>query len=131
MRTKLIALLAGAAFATGAWSQADPDRAYNGKWAATIVAADGKPMVSQLDLRGFAGTWSGTVGRAADGKRACNSKKVPVTVQASNDHELSFTVWGTSIAPGCKDLTIETRPVAENTFEGTVVDVGTIRIVRR
>jgi hypothetical protein len=61
----------------------------------------------------------------------CNGRKFPITVQESSVSELSFTVWGTSAGPGCRDLTIELKPVADKVLEGTVESLGTIRLVRR
>lgn len=130
MRIRLIALLAGAAFAQGAAAQAQPDIMYNGKWSATIVAEGGKRQVSQLLLSGFGGTWLGKVGAADSAKKPCTATKFPVTVQTSNDTNLDFTIWGSSVSPACKDLTIEMKPTGTDVFEGTVAGVGAIRVGR-
>ncbi len=130
MRTQLIALLAGTAFAQGAAAQAQPDILYNGKWSATIVAEGGKRQVSQLLLSGFSGTWLGKVDAVDNAKKPCTATKFPITVQTSNDTNLDFTVWGSTVSPACKDLTIEMKPTGNDVFEGTVGGVGAIRVAR-
>lgn len=131
MRIKLFALLAGAAFATTASAQAEPDLTYDGTWSATISPAAGPPQASRLVLRQFSGTWFGAVGTARGATGVCKGRQFPVTVQQSNASGLAFTVWGDSVAPACANLIVELKPVAEKRFEGTVEPGGTLRLVRR
>lgn len=128
MRIQLFILLIGATCATHASAQAQADVSYDGHWSATILAADGKRQVSRLELRNFGGTWYGPTTQA---KASCKSRKAPVTVQESNATALAFTVWGKTAGPGCEDLTVELKPVADNVLEGTVESVGSIKLVRR
>jgi hypothetical protein len=131
MRIKLFIMLASTAFAHGAAAQAQADVAYDGKWSATIVTDGGPRRVSQLVIREFSGTWYGKVGTIANAKKPCSGMKFPVTVQASNDTNLDFTVWGSAVGRECRDLTIELKLTGKNMFEGTVEPAGTIKLVRR
>ena len=128
MLIKPLFALLSTTFAAGVLAQAEPDRSYAGDWSATIVTADGKRMASRLVLKQFDGAWYGPTTPA---KAACNGKKAPVTVQETNDSRLAFTVWGKTTGPQCEDLTVELKPSADGVFEGTVVSVGTIKLVRR
>ncbi len=131
MRTKLFIMLAGAAFAHGASAQAQADVTWDGKWSATVVTDGGARRVSRLVIKEFAGTWYGKVGAAANAGKPCSGTKFPVTVQTSNDTNLDFTVWGSAVGPGCRDLTIELKSTGKDVFEGTVEPAGTIKLVRR
>lgn len=131
MRIKLFIMLAGAAFATGASAQAQADVTWNGKWSATIVTDGGTRRVSRLVIGEFSGTWYGKVGTTANARKPCSSTKFPITVQTSNETNLDFTVWGSAVGPGCRDLTIELTSTGKDVFEGTVAPAGTVKLVRR
>jgi hypothetical protein len=131
MRIKLFTMLVSAALVAAASAQEQADVPYDGNWSATVLAADGARQGSRLVIKNFAGTWYGPVGHAGNAKGSCKSRKFPVTVQESNGSKLAFTVWGATIEPGCKDLTIELKPTTENVLDGTVESVGTIKLVRR
>jgi hypothetical protein len=126
----LLAVVASV-FATAAAAQAEPDVLHDGTWSATIRSSDGGQQSARFVLRQFGGDWIGAGGRKPATGSACAGKKLPITVQASTAGALEFTVWGSQISPKCANLTIETRSVGADIFEGTVESVGTIRVTRR
>lgn len=128
MHLKSLLIAAAVACAGTAHAQAEPDLSYAGNWSATIVTTDGKQLASRLVLKQFEGTWYGPTTLA---KAACNAKRAPVTVQETNATRLAFTVWGKTTGAPCSDLTIELKPAAAGSFEGTVESVGTIKLTRR
>ena len=131
MPIKIFIMLAVAGLANDVWAQAQADVTYDGKWSATIVADDGTRRASQLVIKEFSGTWYGNVGATPNAKTPCRATKFPVTVQTSNDTNFDFTVWGSAVRSGCRDLTIELKPTGNSVFEGSVDHAGAIKLVRR
>jgi hypothetical protein len=131
MKPRHLLAVAASVFATAAAAQAEPDILHNGNWSAAIQAADGSKQSARFVIRDFAGDWIGAGGKNPATGRACAGKKLPITVQASTAAALEFTVWASQISPKCANLTIETKSVAADVFEGTVESVGTIRVTRR
>ncbi len=131
MKTSHLLALAASLVATAAAGQAEPDVTHDGNWLATIESADGHRQSARLAIREFSGDWIGAGGRTSATGSACAGKKLPITVQASTAGALEFTVWGAQVSPKCADLTIETRAVGSDVFEGKVTSVGTIRLTRR
>ena len=130
MKTRLLAV-ATSVFATAAAGQAEPDVVHDGNWSATIQTADGSRQSARFVIREFSGEWHAGGGKNPATGSACAGKKLPITVQASSVEALDFTVWATQLSPKCANLTIETKSVGKDVFEGTVESVGTIRFTRR
>lgn len=122
---------AAAAVATGAAAQAEPDVTHDGRWVASIRPADGSRQTARLVLREFGGEWTGAGGARAVTGDACAGRKLPITVQATTAGALAFTVWGAQISRRCANLTVETRAVGNDVFEGEIESVGTIRLTRK
>jgi len=131
MKLRHLFAVVASVFATAAAGQAEPEVTHDGKWSATIQSADGSRQSAKFVIREFAGEWIGAGGKKPATGTGCAGKKLPITVQASTAVALDFTVWGSQLAPKCANLTIETKSVGSDVFEGTVDAVGTIRITRR
>ena len=131
MKPRHLLAVAASVFATAAVAQAEPDVLHDGNWSASIQVADGSRQPARFVIRDFAGEWIGAGGKNPATGSACAGKKLPITVQASTNAALDFTVWATRLSPKCANLTIETKSVGKDVFEGTVESVGTIRITRR
>ena len=134
MRRILITAFVLAASSTAAWSQAEPDTdAFDGNWAVTMASANGSKQTAQVRIKDFAGTWrsSKTSDKTAAVDKACNGKAFPITVQVSQASTLEFTVWGSSIAPTCPDLSIALKPNGPKVLEGKVNQQQDIRLTRR
>jgi hypothetical protein len=131
MKPRPLLAVAAVSFATAAAGQAEPDVPHDGNWSATIQTADGGRQSAKFAIRQFSGDWIGAGGRNPVTHSACAGKKLPITVQASTDAALEFTVWAAQISPKCADLTIVLKSVGKDVFEGTVHSVGTIRVTRR
>ncbi|MET0322350.1 MAG: hypothetical protein ABW069_16645 [Duganella sp.] len=104
---------------------------YDGRWNVTMKAADGSAAAASLVVANFGGTWQDQPRKGAKVNKACSGKKFPITVQRSLPERMEFTVWGSSVAPACPDLTVLLKPVDAKTLEGTVNESTTIRIVKR
>lgn len=93
------------------------DGAWNVRWA--CGAAGGGNCTARLVIEDFGGTWQHVVagGRA---KKACGSRKIPLTVQQSTRSQLAFTVFGDAVAADCPMLSVRVTPVDARTLEGTV-----------
>jgi hypothetical protein len=131
MKPRHLMAVAASVFATAAMGQAEPDVTHDGNWLATIQAADGSRQSARFVIREFGGDWIGAGGRKPATGSACAGKKLPITVQASTTAALDFTVWASQISPKCANLTVETKSVGKDVFEGTVKSVGMIRVTRR
>lgn len=127
---RLLAFAAGL-LATAAFGQAEPDVTHDGKWLATIQTSESGRQTARFVIQQFSGDWTGAAGRTSATRSACAGHKLAITVQASTAEALDFTVWGSQVSPKCADLTIVTRSVGNDVFEGTVESVGTIRLTRR
>lgn len=131
IKTRPLLAAAASLLATAAAAQAVSNVSHDGKWLATIQTADGSRQSARFVLQDFGGEWIGAAGRKAATGAACAGRKLPITVQESTATALEFTVWATQLSPKCANLTIETKPVGKDAFEGTVEPVGTIRMTRR
>jgi hypothetical protein len=137
MKRTIAVLLAGLAIAVAARSQdAHPHDdepqvpAHDGTW--NVVMEDGKGgrWTGRFVLGDFNGTWTvaPTKGRR-DPK--CDGKPAPITVQATTEEHLDMSVWGTSLAPSCADLTpmmLTKQP--DGRLKGTLADGRTVVLTR-
>jgi hypothetical protein len=125
MQKKFLSSLVCALYSTlvPAQAQAIDSDVNDGKWAARLHTKDGQSQYARVIIENFAGTWYVLTGK--DAKRSsCNGRKFPITVQASTDAGMAFTVWGSAVSPACPDVSVEVAPVDAKTLEGTTVSAG-------
>jgi hypothetical protein len=110
--------LAAALACGSAVAQEMDDLRHDGTWTATTrcgaAACDVRVVVAN-----FEGTWQ-DVSRKPAARRLCRGKPVPLTVQRSDASQFVFTVWGSSLAADCPDLTVRTKPTGPARLEGTL-----------
>ncbi len=131
MRTIPVVLLASA-FAATASAQDASVASYDGTWAMSGSAADGRPINAELVLKGDGGTWrlyaSGGVARKGN---PCLMKEFPVDVQKRTADALTFHVDGPKVVAGCNEFTATLKPVGANALDGTTEGGGTLHIERK
>lgn len=112
-------MLAVAAMGTGAFAQERDDGRYDGTWTASGACESGGRCAYRLVLADFGGTWQDVSARSASA-RVCGGRRMPLTVQRSNEKLLAFTVWGDTVSTTCPTLTVRVEPVDAKTLRGTV-----------
>jgi hypothetical protein len=104
--------------APGAFAQPADDKTYDGTWSVRLQTPKGRERDATLVIVGYDGTWQDGRVRSGARKRGCGGKKVPVTIQASTQTLLAFTVWGDVVSAACPTLTVTLRPVSDKRLEG-------------
>ena len=132
MKTLLLASVACTACATVALAQQEPDtNAFDGSWSVTTQPSGGSRVDARLTLQNFAGTWQDAGAGVLMKAKACKGKRFPITVQASVQSGLEFTVWGSAMSPACPDIGVTVKPVSDKMLEGMTASGETLRMSRR
>jgi len=99
--------------------------AFEGSWNVKFS----NQRTARFDLQGWDGTWQETGPRKIV-PPACRSKKIPVTVQHSHAAVLEFSVWGSSVAKDCPDVSYKFKVVHENKLVAVTKDGVSVTMTR-
>jgi hypothetical protein len=138
MKRQIAVLLAASALAAAAAAQHSHDDddegteapVHEGQWAVVMEDGRGERWTGRFDLRDYNGTWKVAPAKGPRDPK-CDGKPTPISVQASTEKRLDITVWGTSVAPHCNDLTLLLKPQPDGRLKATLADGRTVVLTRR
>jgi hypothetical protein len=122
-------VLAAVAHAQEPVDEADEGPLHEGSWDVRMDDGKGGRWTGRFELQRYDGRW--TVAPAKGRDPRCDGKPTPVTIQVSNGRKLDMSVWGSSVAPPCKDLTIPLRVQPDGSLKATLADGRTVVLTRR
>lgn len=126
-----IGVYLAAATPASALAQETDTSMYDGQWSVRVDGVAAGYKSARLVIADYGGTWRDTSGKAAGIHKACRAKSFPVTVQRSTPSSFEFTVWGTSVAPACPDLSVSIKPTEGKVLEGSIDPAGSVQLVRQ